>query len=318
MSCRPQFDVARATCDLISTVLWRSRSARPLLTALFFGTGACPAADVAQARRCASSAAPRASCAAAAARDCASCSSRRRWRCPVILLVSAGLLVRSFIYLQRVDVGFDYPQFVRGAAVPAARSISGANEPRPLGGPAPGARPLFSSRRRGRAGIHRAAKRRIWLRHTSRSAERRSARPTLRGAYAFNHVRPSISQRSAFACSRGERFTADELSRGTAAIINRAAASLLAQWRRAGRGAKEGTVLGNRSRYRRQRRCRRIDAGPRRAAFLLAVSGPASRPRLVQRRPCLLIVRAAADLPTRSPRCAPRPESWTPRSRYRT
>jgi putative ABC transport system permease protein len=140
----------------------------------------------------------------------------------VVLLVTAGLLVRSVVTLQRVDVGFDTDRlFTAQLALPRARYREPASRDvlaeqvleavRPL--------PIF-------AGVTQAyvdpsgglfGGGTLEIRGVTLSAA------DARGPHAFNYVRPDYFAVLGIRMLAGRTFTRDELQNGKAVIVNRAA-----------------------------------------------------------------------------------------------
>jgi putative ABC transport system permease protein len=141
----------------------------------------------------------------------------------VVLLISAGLLVRSFVNLQNVDVGFDTQNlFSAQLSLPRARYEQPASRDvlaeqllesvRSLPGVAAATQayvvpPLYLT------GGGDFEIRGVTLSEADAN-----------GARAFNHVRPDFFGTLGIRMLEGRSFTADELRSGAAVIVNRAAA----------------------------------------------------------------------------------------------
>ena len=139
----------------------------------------------------------------------------------VMLLVSAGLLVRSVIYLQHVDVGFDTDNlFSAQLALPRARYLE------------PTTRELAAEQliERIRAAPGVAAATQVYVAPpnyammgvTLEIRGRTLSEADARGTRAFNYVRPDYFSTLGIRLVEGRTFTADELRSGTAIIVNRA------------------------------------------------------------------------------------------------
>jgi putative ABC transport system permease protein len=142
----------------------------------------------------------------------------------VVLLICAGLLVRSVVHLQSIDIGFD-PENLFSAQLslprgryeqPASRDLLTdrvIERVRPMPGIAAVtqayvAPPMYLMSGGGSFEIRGV---------TLSDAEARAAR-------AFNHIRPDYFSTLGIRLLEGRTFTADELRSGTAVILNRAAA----------------------------------------------------------------------------------------------
>ncbi len=141
----------------------------------------------------------------------------------VVLLVSAGLLVRSVVNLQQLDVGFDTANlFAAQLALPRGRYQE------------PTTRDLLADQLLERVGSLPAVAAATQAYVGPPNAVYGGGTLEIRGvtlsdadsraAYAFNHVRPDYFATLAIRLLEGRTFTVDELRRGTAVIINRAAA----------------------------------------------------------------------------------------------
>lgn len=141
----------------------------------------------------------------------------------VILLVGAGLLVRSVFNLQAVDVGFDTRNlFSAQLSLPRARYTT------------PASLDLFAEqlleRVRSLPGVAAVTQSFIAPPRyvvSGGSFEIRGAALSdadARAGYAFNFVRPSYFDALGIRLLEGRTFTADELRSGEAVIVNRAAA----------------------------------------------------------------------------------------------
>jgi putative ABC transport system permease protein len=141
----------------------------------------------------------------------------------VVLLVSAGLLVRSVINLQQIDVGFDTANlFVAQLALPRGRYQE------------PTSRDLLADQllERVRSSPTVAAATQAYVGppnavYGGGTLEIRGvtlSEADSRAAYAFNYVRPEYFGTLGIRLLEGRTFTLDELRRGTAVIVNRAAA----------------------------------------------------------------------------------------------
>ncbi|HUQ53962.1 MAG TPA: FtsX-like permease family protein, partial [Gammaproteobacteria bacterium] len=138
----------------------------------------------------------------------------------VVLLVSAGLLVRSVINLQQIDVGFDTDKlFTARLSLPRARYQ------------APASRDALAEQMLERAlpsvaGVTQAHVGPVGGLFGSGTLEIRGV--TLsdadsRGPQAFNYVRANFFDVLGIRMLEGRTFTADELQNGRAIIVNRAA-----------------------------------------------------------------------------------------------
>jgi putative ABC transport system permease protein len=140
----------------------------------------------------------------------------------VVLLVSAGLLVRSFINLQRVEAGFDTQNlFSMQLSLPRERYRE------------PTSRELLAEQVLERArGLPSVAG--VTQSHVtpggglfgSGNLEIRGVALSdadARGAHAFNYVRPDYFSVLGIRMLEGRTFTLDELANGRAVIVNRAA-----------------------------------------------------------------------------------------------
>jgi predicted permease len=142
----------------------------------------------------------------------------------VILLVSAGLLVRSVIYLQNVDVGFDTENlFTAQLSLPRSRY-----EPLP-------SRDVVAEQLLERLGSHPTVAAITQATHappnTSMSSggglEIRGAtlsESEARAAYLSNYVRPEYFRTLGIRVLQGRTFAPDEAQSSAAVIVNRAAA----------------------------------------------------------------------------------------------
>ncbi|HEX5049277.1 MAG TPA: ABC transporter permease [Gammaproteobacteria bacterium] len=141
----------------------------------------------------------------------------------VILLVSAGLLVRSVIYLENVNVGFDTHNLLSAQlALPRARYDTPAN------------RDVLSEQILERvaalpsvAGVTQSFIAPPRYAVTGGVLEIRGmavSEADARASYAFNFVRPNYFATLGIRLIEGRTFTADEVRSGAAVVINRAAA----------------------------------------------------------------------------------------------
>jgi putative ABC transport system permease protein len=138
----------------------------------------------------------------------------------VVLLVSAGLLVRSVVYLQSVDVGFDTNNlFAAELALPRGRY----QEPASLDALAD----QLLDRIRSMRGVAAATQAFVSPPNYVRGAgfEIRGGPPPSPTAHAFNFVRPEFFSTLGIRFVEGRTFTADELRNSTAMVLNRAAAA---------------------------------------------------------------------------------------------
>jgi putative ABC transport system permease protein len=218
---RPEGLVALENVRLDPTVLTFTFGAS-VLTALLFGVA--PAFQAASARL------------ADALRHGASgvvrANAGARWRkllvaaqmaLSVILLVSAGLLVRSVIYLQHVDVGFDtHNLFSVQLSLPRARYETPVSRDQlseqllerigSMPGVAGATQAFVAPPNYVTAGVG------LEIRGLTLSDA------DARGGYPFNFVRPSYFNVLGIRLLEGRPFTADEMQSGAAVIVNRAAA----------------------------------------------------------------------------------------------
>ncbi|HZF30108.1 MAG TPA: ABC transporter permease [Gammaproteobacteria bacterium] len=141
----------------------------------------------------------------------------------VVLLVSAGLLVRSVINLQHVDVGFDTRNlFTAQLSLPRSRYATPASRDEL-------AQQLLE-RVRTLPGVVAATQAYIAPPNyviTGGLLEIRGAvlsDTDARGGYPFNFVRPNYFEMLGIRLLEGRTFTADEVRTGAAVIVNRAAA----------------------------------------------------------------------------------------------
>jgi putative ABC transport system permease protein len=142
----------------------------------------------------------------------------------VVLLVAAGLLVRSVFYLQHVDVGFDTRNlFSIQIALPRARYET------------PTSRDLVSEqlleRVRSLPGVIGATQAFVappnYVQGSDASFEIRGVKLSaadVDAAYGFNFVREDYFRALGVRLVEGRTFTADELRTGSALVVNRAAA----------------------------------------------------------------------------------------------
>jgi putative ABC transport system permease protein len=142
----------------------------------------------------------------------------------VVLLVAAGLLVRSVFYLQHIDVGFDTRNlFSIQLALPRARYET------------PASRDLVSEqlleRIRSLPGVTGATQAFVapqnYVQGTDASFEIRGVKSSAAdadAAYGFNFVREDYFRALGVRLVEGRTFTADELRTGAALVVNRAAA----------------------------------------------------------------------------------------------
>jgi putative ABC transport system permease protein len=140
----------------------------------------------------------------------------------VILLVSAGLLVRSVVHLQHVDTGFDaHNLFAVHMSLPRARYQTAAN------------RELFAERMldgiRRTPGVRAATQAYIAPPNYSATAGIQIQGRTLsdadqHGLFAFNHVQPDYFRTLGIRLLYGRTFTAAELRSGNVVIVNQAMA----------------------------------------------------------------------------------------------
>jgi putative ABC transport system permease protein len=137
----------------------------------------------------------------------------------VVLLVSAGLLVRSVIHLQNVEVGFDTSNlFSARLALPRGRY----EEPASLDILAE----QLLERVRSMPGVAAATQAFVAPPNnvTGAGFEIRGGPPASPTPHAFNFVRPDYFSTLGIRFVEGRTFTADELRGNTAMVINRAAA----------------------------------------------------------------------------------------------
>ncbi len=141
----------------------------------------------------------------------------------VILLVAAGLLVRSIFYLQHVDVGFDTHNLVAlQLALPRARYES------------PSSREVVSAQLLERISslpgvtavtqAHWAPPNYVQTAGTLEIRGVELSEENARAPYDFNFVRENYFRMLGVRLVAGRTFTADELRTGAALIVNRAAA----------------------------------------------------------------------------------------------
>jgi putative ABC transport system permease protein len=137
----------------------------------------------------------------------------------VVLLVSAGLLVRSIVYLQNVDVGFDTSNlFSAQLALPRGRYQE------------PAIRDALADqlldRVRSMPGVAAATQAFVAPPNyvTGAGFEIRGGPPASPTPHAFNFVRPDYFSTLGVRFVDGRTFTIDELRSNTAMVINRAAA----------------------------------------------------------------------------------------------
>jgi predicted permease len=137
----------------------------------------------------------------------------------VVLLISAGLLVRSVVYLQNVDVGFDTTNlFAAQLALPRGRYEE------------PQSRDVLADqlldRIRSMPGVAAATQAFVAPPNqvTGAGFEIRGGPPASPTPHAFNFVRPDYFSTLGIRFVEGRTFTADELRDSTALVINRAAA----------------------------------------------------------------------------------------------
>jgi putative ABC transport system permease protein len=140
----------------------------------------------------------------------------------VVLLVTAGLLVRSVINLQRVDVGFDIDKlFTAQLALPRARYREPASRDVLAEQLLDALRPLPTF-----AGVTQAYVDPSGGLFSGGTLEIRGVTLSdadARGPHAFNYVRPDYFSVLAIRMLAGRTFTEDELQNGRAVIVNRAA-----------------------------------------------------------------------------------------------
>jgi putative ABC transport system permease protein len=137
----------------------------------------------------------------------------------VVLLVSAGLLVRSVVYLQNIDVGFDTTNlFAAQLALPRGRY----EEPQSRDVLAD----LLIDRVRSMSSVAAATQAFVAPPNYVSGAgfEIRGGPPASPLPHAFNFVRPDYFSTLGIRFVEGRTFTADELRDSTALVINRAAA----------------------------------------------------------------------------------------------
>jgi putative ABC transport system permease protein len=143
----------------------------------------------------------------------------------VVLLVSAGLLVRSFVYLQNVDVGFDTRNlFTASLTLPRGRYVESASREAFL--------EQLLERLRSSAGIASATQATSGPPNLMRFAgigfEIRGVTLSEADATApraVNSVRPDYFETLGIRLLEGRTFTADDLRSGGAMIVNQAAAN---------------------------------------------------------------------------------------------
>ena len=139
----------------------------------------------------------------------------------VVLLVSAGLLVRSIVYLQHVDVGFDTENLVRvQLSLPRAKYET------------PASRDVLSEqlldRVRSLSGVASVTQAFVAPPNMVTSGGTIEIRGAVlsdadaRASYGFNHVRPDFFSVLGIRLLDGRTFTADEMRSGEAVVVNRA------------------------------------------------------------------------------------------------
>jgi predicted permease len=136
-----------------------------------------------------------------------------------VLLIGAGLLVRSVIHLQNVDVGFDTQSlFTAQLALPRARY----REPASLDTLAD----ALLERLRANPNVAAATQSFVAPPNfvTGAGFEIRGGPPASATLHAFNFVRPEYFDVLGIRLVAGRTFTADEVRANTAMVINRAAA----------------------------------------------------------------------------------------------
>jgi putative ABC transport system permease protein len=141
----------------------------------------------------------------------------------VVLLVSAGLLVRSVIHLQTLDVGFDVENlFSAQLSLPRGRYQQPASRDVLAGQALDRVRSMP-----GVAAVTQAYVAPPMYLMSGGNLEIRGAtlsEADANGAHAFNYVRPDFFSTLDIRVLEGRTFTADELRAGNAFIVNNAAA----------------------------------------------------------------------------------------------
>ena len=167
----------------------------------------------------------------------------------VILLVSAGLLVRSFIHLQNVDVGFDTANlFTAQLSLPRGRYQAPASRDCFVGA-ASGSRREPARRCRRHAGLPAAAAFHFDVGPHPRDPRGHAQRGRRAPTVGFNFVRPNYFSTLGIRLREGRTFTDDEVRSGGVVVVNRAAAQRFwPEGNAVGSEVKRGPELGNRRR----------------------------------------------------------------------